>query len=196
MTEALGLSDTCENRRGVLNIPIAVEIAAVPAPHTAVPEQVPNAQAADRKAINRTPEVDIAGIALFIFLPVFGDDLGMSDEVVENTGVQDRNLVLHQFFAKLVALDDLAVFLVRREVELNLGEIEFELTFANNVFLNRPTVLLPRLRHAIAREVDDMLHDLHSAMTTQNRKDLCGLIACTQGFDVCRTISRTTKSHF
>lgn len=161
VTEALGLRDTCEHRRGALRIPVAVETAVEPVPHTVDPAQVPNEQAAVRMAINSTPEVDVSRITVLVDLPVVGDDLRMSNEVVENAGVQDRNLAALKLLAKLVALDDLAVLLVRGEVKLDLREIEFKLTFAN-MFLDRPLVLLPRLRHAIAREIDNMLqeHDL------------------------------------
>ena len=196
MTEALGLRDTYEHRRWNTNIPaVAAETIVVPVPHTHVPAQAANVQFSIRMAINRAPEANPTRVAVLIDFPVFGDDLGMSQQVVENAGVQKRNLVSFKFLAELATHDTLAVFLVFREVELKSRRIEFEHAITD-MLLNRPLIQLPRLRHAIACEVDDMLHDLHSAMTAQNRKDLCSLIACTQGLDVCRTISRTTKSHF
>jgi len=147
------------------------EIAVAPAPRTVAPVQAANVRAAIRVAINRSPEVDVARIAVLVDLPIFGDDLGVSQQVVKNTGVQDGNLARLKFLAELVALDDLAVFLVRREVELDLGEIEFELTFAN-VFLDRPLVLLPRLRHAVARKVDDVLDNFDDGIAAHNMQNM------------------------
>lgn len=70
-------------------------------------------QAAIRVAINRSPEVDVTRVTVFVDLPVVRNDLRMSDEVVENARIQDGNLAALKLLAKLVALDDLAVFLVR-----------------------------------------------------------------------------------
>lgn len=62
-----------EHRRGVLAIPVFAEPAVVPVPRTVIPVQVANVQVVNLMTVNRTPEVDVAGIAIFIFLPVFGD---------------------------------------------------------------------------------------------------------------------------
>ncbi len=119
----------------------------------------------------------------------------MEKEVVENAGVQDRNLILLQFLEELVAFDNLAILLIRREVELELRGVEFERAVDDMLF-DLPAVALPVLRHAVAREVDDVLHDLHDARAAQDRKDLCGHIACTQLRNIRRIVSRATKSHF
>ena len=78
--KALGLRDTCENRRGVLRIPAVVETVAAPVTHAVVPEQVPNVQVAVRTATNSAPEVDVPRAAVLVDLPIFRNQLWMEPE--------------------------------------------------------------------------------------------------------------------
>jgi len=80
-------------------------------PRTIAPTQKPDIQVAAGVAIDGSPEKDMASCVAFgVILPVFGDKLLVSEQVVQDVGVE-HGLGL-QFFAKLVALDDPAILLV------------------------------------------------------------------------------------
>lgn len=142
-------------------------MAGAPVPRTDAPVQVPDEQAAARATVDGAPEEDQAS-----GLPLFRDDLRMDEQVLEDAGVQNRNLVGFEFVAQLVTFDRLAVRLVFREVQTKLGRIEFELAIADDMLLDLPAIfLLPLLRKGRGREVDDVLHDLDDTGAQEKRKD-------------------------
>ena len=103
-----------------------------PAPRTVVPVQTPDTQVAVGAAVDGSPEEHV------LALPLFRDELGVSQQVVQDIGVE--HWLGRQLLAELVALDALAVHLVRREVKLDLGQIQFELTALFMILHSFPTL--------------------------------------------------------
>ena len=118
-------SSTCTQQSRVVAVEVAVEPAVAPAPPAAVPAEAADAQAADRVAVDRPPEEDVAGVAAFIGLPFLGNEVGVGEQVVEDVRVQHG--LVGQTLTELVALDVLATLLAVVEVELDLRRVEGEL---------------------------------------------------------------------
>ncbi len=103
---------------------MVVQAVAAPVPPAVAPAQVTDVQAAERVAVDGAPEEDVAGVALFIFLPFLGNEVGVREQVVEDVGVEGR--LLHHFRAELVVLDDLVVLLAFGEPKLDHGGVPFD----------------------------------------------------------------------
>jgi hypothetical protein len=95
-------------------------------PPAAAPEQVADAQVAARVAVDGAPKEDVAGVALFIFLPFLRNEVGVGQQIVEDVSVHDGHV--HQLLAELVALDGLAVLLTVGQIELDGRGVEDKLT--------------------------------------------------------------------
>jgi len=76
-------------------------------------------------AIDGAPEKDIAGVAIFIPLPVLGNEVGVLEQVVQNIRVQDR--LTKELLAQLVTPDVLPVLLVGVNVQLHQSRGKIEL---------------------------------------------------------------------
>lgn|GEM_PF-6803627 len=112
-----------------------------------MPAQTPNAEVAVREAVDCSPEEEEAGSALLVDLPGLGDEFGVSEQEVEDVGVQNRSAL--ELLAEVVATDG-SILLFFRQEEINLLVVEPEVvTFADKREL---TLLLVRLDLPALRE--------------------------------------------
>lgn len=107
-------------------MPIVVQPVETPEPPAIAPAEVADAQAAERVAVDRPPEEDVAGVARFIGLPFVGNEVGVGEQIVEDVRVQDG--LVGQSLTELITFDILAVLLAVVEVELDLRRVESELS--------------------------------------------------------------------
>ena len=135
-----------------------------------------------RVAVDGAPEEDVPGVALFIFLPVIGDQVRVGEQVIEDIGVENGFAV--QRLSELVALDILAVLLTFVEVELDFRRVPFERTASVAgllVLFDFPTVRNERVGieindvafdHDLGRAGEKTLHALHAAALVHKCFDL------------------------
>ena len=104
----------------IVGVEVVSEPAAAPVPALAIPAEAADTQAANRVAINRSPEEDV------LTFPLFGDQLGVCEQVVQNIGVEHRPAC--QFLAEFVSLDVLTALLVGRQMEPDFRWIPLQLS--------------------------------------------------------------------
>ena len=109
---------TCAHQSRAEGVEAVAHPAEVPVPRTAVPVQVPNAQAAVGVAVDGAPERHP------LILPLLGDELGMGQQVVQDVGVECG--LLCELTKEIVAHDALVAALLRGEVELHMGGVPGE----------------------------------------------------------------------
>lgn len=93
-----------ESRRAVAEEAV-VQRAVAPGPPTAEPVEATDTEAVVRVVVDGPQEEKV------LTFPFIGDELGVSEEVIQNIGVQDRFTL--KFLAEQVSDDHLATFLVR-----------------------------------------------------------------------------------
>jgi hypothetical protein len=111
--------------------PVDNEPAVAPVPPIAVPEQRADAQAADRVAIDGSPEEDV------LAFPLLRDEMQIGEQVVEDIGAIDG--LACDFPAEFVALNPFAILLLRGEIERDLVGVPFERAYLL-VFLHLPSI--------------------------------------------------------
>ena len=147
-------------------------------PLAVAPAQAADNQVAARVTVDGSPEEDVAGAAFAVLLPLFGNEMRMGEEVVENVRVQNR--LPSQFLAEFVALDGLAILLQIREVEPHLLGVPLEKTTLLMI-LHPPSLGDERvgvavdhviLRHHFTVTREETLKSLLSADLVHERFDL------------------------
>lgn len=137
-----------------------------------MPVQIPNVQVAARDAVDGSPEEDVAGSALLVDLPGLGDKVGMLPQVVQDACVEDR-LAL-ELLAEFVALDGLALCLVRRQEEINLLAVEEEVVAVTGQLEVARFLMgfhLPTLGDERFLAVHDMVSDDHFHVAREETLD-------------------------
>ena len=118
------MMSACESR-GAQIVPDVAEPVAVPVPRPIVPAQVADVEVlAVGDAEHRAPEVDVAGAALSVGLPLLGDEVRVVEERVEDVRVEHR--LAGELLTKIVALDDRARLLPLGEVEDHLLAVDVQ----------------------------------------------------------------------
>ena len=135
------LPDT--NSRGFVLDPAVVEIVVAPVPPVAIPVEVTNAENAT-VAIDRSPEGN------HFTLPLFGNEVRVLQQVIQNAGIQDR--FVRELLTEIVATDHFATHLLPREEQKNLILDPAELSTLD-VLLDGPTIR----NHRIGVAIDHML---------------------------------------
>ncbi len=120
-------STTCRHHSWTADTDAAVERVVVRLPPTTETAQIANKKFAVGAAVDRPPEEDEAGTTLFIQLPVFGDDIGALEQVVENVRIKDW--MLCDFVTEHGAEDGIGL-LNPRHVEVNLLSVNVKTAFA------------------------------------------------------------------
>lgn len=171
MTESKELI-TCDGSRRTLTIPVVAEPVVVPMQLAAVPTQVADIQAAERRVAKDTsPEEDDEGFALLILLPVFGEQLRMVVEVVENIAVQEYLRVVFEFLAELVTDDSFVAHLLFGQTKDDLLAVDVEVVVRAKLdFDNSPAFVFDHFgiderETGCFAEIDGMFddHDVHIA---------------------------------
>lgn len=189
---------TCKHRSRIAGEPVTVEPAAVPDPTITVPAEATDVEIAIGRAVNGSPEEDVASVPVFIFFPRISNEVRILQEVVTNIGVQDR--LVGKFLAEIVAFDA-STFLLLRQVELNLLAVEVEAVafafefgnFALLVFFHLPTVR----QEGIGTKVDGVLHGFDFVDATQCPFDLGKeTLLFAKDFDVLIVQTFTTAREF
>lgn len=120
---------TCEQSRRAIAAPPTAQPAAAPTPRPTAEAQIADTQAAARAAVDRRPEEDITSVTILILLPVFGYQV---DVLIE--GVQDIRVghgLARQLFTKLVALKGFALYLPLGQMQNDLPLFENGPAFAD-----------------------------------------------------------------
>gem|GEM_PF-5571847 len=116
----------CERRRGGIATPPKVQPEVTPAPDTAEPVETPDNRVTAGVVIFSSPEKDVTEVSFTISLPVFGDELRVSEKIVKHIGVVHE--IGYKLLTELVTLNGSSFLLVRRKMKGDLGEIQNHLT--------------------------------------------------------------------
>jgi hypothetical protein len=102
----------CAHHSRIVIVPVALEPKRVPEPTCAGPVEVADDAVAVGVTVDRAPEVDPS-----FLLPRLGDEILVCEEIVEDAGVQEGDLLFLELGEEILAFDDLAVHLVRGAVQ-------------------------------------------------------------------------------
>lgn len=160
-----------------------------PASPVVVPVQTPGAEDAIRVAVDRSPEEDVMDVAPLIHLPAVGNKVGMSQEVVENVGIQEW--LLRELLEGLLVIDGFVAHMIRWEGNL-LAIQEQIVALARELEVARLRVLfhLPAVWHErVGATVDDVVLDDNSELVTKEPIDtLLATQLVPDGFDAAQSV--------
>lgn len=152
--------------RGVVGEPVAAEPVAAPVPPAAMPVEVTDKEEAVRVAVNGSPEENEFP------LPVFRDQLGVGQEVVQNASVQDR--LVGEFLPEIVAMDR-ACFLLFNQKQGYFGRIPLQLA-GFVVFFHCPATW----NVWVSGAADEVANQLNLGIPSNHCQNLRQLLAGTQ----------------
>ncbi len=186
------------HRGGTVAVPDAPEPVVAPIPPAVAPAQAADAQAAIT-AVDGAPEEDA------FRRPLLGDEMRISEQVIEDIGIEYEGALVRQLLAEFVAVNGPTVLLVVVEIEFDVRRVKGELTTLLVLLNPHPSVR----KQWVDVAVDDVRgaglsgHSAHEK-SPQMRYDQPGLVVIagrfrcseTSGYDQSVRAKYTTISVF